>query len=180
VALGAPPADYIGFGNSSYSFFNGHVYANQPTIAKYLEAVESGRDPISLARKATGIEVMSRYFVLGVKLRRVPRQPFIDQFGLTPEDVFGKVLDDLTERGMIRLDGDDYVITSLGAQYVNNVCKAFYVGENRGRGQYPQMVSTLTRSQVKMYSRKIQQHRAAAEAVPAAPVPAGSGQTAAS
>lgn len=160
IAFGAPQGEYIGFGNSSYSFFNGYIYANQPTVPRYLAAVEEGKDPISLARRATGLEMMSRYFVLGVKLRRVPRAGFIDNFGLAPEAVFGPVLDDLAERGMLRLDGDDYVLTGLGARYVNNVCKSFYVGQNRGRSQYAQVVSTLTKSTIEAYARKARKQRA--------------------
>ncbi|HEY3954514.1 MAG TPA: coproporphyrinogen-III oxidase family protein [Streptosporangiaceae bacterium] len=154
IAFGAPQGEYIGFGNSSYSYFNDCIYANHATVPRYIADVEAGRDPIALGSRATALERMSRYFVLGVKLRRVPRRGFTERFGLEPEQVFGAVLDDLTERGMLRLTDDTYVLTGLGTQYVNNVCKAFYVGGNRGRPQYAQFVSTLTRAQIGKYGKK--------------------------
>lgn len=166
IAFAAPQGDYMGFGNSSYSFWDGYIYANHTAVPRYIAEVEAGRDPISLAHRATALELMSRYFVLGVKMRRVPRGPFIRNFGLTPEDVFGAVLDDLTGRGMLRREADDYVLTGLGAQYVNNVCKSFYVADNRGRSQYAQFVSTLTVPQINKYAQK------AAGRQPAAGAPA--------
>jgi oxygen-independent coproporphyrinogen-3 oxidase len=143
VAFGAPQSDYIGFGNSAYSYFNDYIYANQLSVPHYIAAVEAGTDPIWMARKATGLEQMSRYFVLGVKLERVPRRGFIEEFGVAPEEIFGAVIDDLAERGMMRRDGDDYVLTDQGSRYVNNVCKAFYVGDNRGRSQYAKFIPTV-------------------------------------
>jgi oxygen-independent coproporphyrinogen-3 oxidase len=153
VAFVAPQADYIGFGNSSYSFVDGNIYCNHAAVPRYIAEVEAGRDPIAFAHRSTALELMSRYFVLGVKFHRVPRKGFIDAFGLTPEDVFGPVLNDLADRDMLRRENDEYVLTARGVQYVNNVCKSFYVGENRGRTQYAQFVPTLTPTQLRKYTQ---------------------------
>jgi oxygen-independent coproporphyrinogen-3 oxidase len=154
VAFVAPQADYVGFGNSSYSFVNGNIYCNHAAVPRYVADVAAGRDPIAYAYRATALEIMSRYFVLGVKFHRVPRSPFIANFGLEPEQVFGAVFADLDQRGMLHREGDDYVLTALGRRYVNNVCKAFYVGDNRGRSQYAQFVSTLTSKQISRFAQK--------------------------
>lgn len=153
IAFIAPQGDYIGFGNSSYSFLNQHVYCNYADLPSYEQAVFAGKDPIVFAKKVTGLEAMSRYFVLGVKFFRVPRRAFITQFGMEPEQVFGEILTRLTAAGMLTRDGDDYVLTRSGRHYVNNVCKEFYVGANRGQRQHVQFVPTLTPEQILHYAK---------------------------
>ena len=154
IAFVAPQADYIGFGNSSYSYANGWIFTNHASVEEYEDAVEAGRDPIALAHRVSALEAMSRYFVLGVKFFRVPRAPFIDRFGLEPERIFGPELQQLCEEGLLTRDGDDYLLTRRGRHFVNNVCKHFYVGESRGRRQHAQFVPTLTPEQIGFYAEK--------------------------
>ncbi|MET9019958.1 radical SAM family heme chaperone HemW [Actinopolymorpha sp. NPDC004070] len=159
IAFMAPQSDYVGFGNGAYSWAGGHIYTNHALIPSYLEAIDEGRDPIAFSRRATALEEMSRYFVLGLKFFRVPRQPFVDKFGLTPEDVFGPVLARLEDDGMVLRERDaegaeHYQLTTTGRHYVNNVCKEFYVGDNRGRGQYVQFVPTLTPDRIDSWARR--------------------------
>ncbi|WP_158502069.1 radical SAM family heme chaperone HemW [Vitiosangium sp. GDMCC 1.1324] len=151
IAFAAPQADYIGFGNSAYSFINQHVFVNYAQKEAYEKAIAEGKDPIAFAKKANMQEMMSRYFVLGVKFLRVPRSGFISEFGVEPEKIFGSVLERLLNSGMLKRDGDDYVLTSKGRYYVNNVSKEFYVGENVGKRQYLQFVSNLSPKQMQEY-----------------------------
>ncbi|MFF4888098.1 coproporphyrinogen-III oxidase family protein [Streptomyces nigra] len=154
VAFVAPQCDYVGFGLSSYSFMNGYIYCNHADLLNYEKEIFAGRDPIALAHQATSMELMSRYFVLGVKFQRVPRAGFIERFGVEPENVFGPVFKELSDRGVLKRDGDDYIVTSKGRRYINNICKSFYVGDNRGKIQYPQFVSNLSAEQVLSYAKK--------------------------
>ena len=82
------------------------------------------------------------------------RAPFISQFGLTPEEVFGPTLTRLLDASMLFRDGDDYLLTREGHHYVNNVCKEFYVGDNRGAPQYMQFVPTVTAEQIAFYAER--------------------------
>ena len=154
IAFVAPQDEYVGFGNSSYSYMHDHVYCNYADLPRYRDAVADGRDPIALAHRLSALEAMSRYFVLGLKFFRVPRGPFVDRFGMEPETVFGAVLARLADADLVLRDGDDYVLTRTGRHYVNNVCKEFYVGESRGRRQHVQLVPTLTADQINNFARK--------------------------
>jgi oxygen-independent coproporphyrinogen III oxidase len=160
IAFGAPQGEYIGFGNSSYSYINGSIFSNHAELSAYEEAVFAGRDPIRVAHQVTRYEEMSRYFVLGLKMVRVPRAPFVALFGLAPEDVFGSVLEGLIEDGALVREGDDYVVTPLGRYYINNVCKEFYVGASVGKGQHTQFVPTLTVDKVLALAKKRDKHLA--------------------
>ena len=152
IAFVAPQAEYIGWGNSSYSFIRDHVFTNHADIYDYVEAVQDGRYPIALARRANALELMSRYFVLGLKFFDVPRGPFIERFGMEPEQVFGDVLERLVAQGLLAREADSYHLTPLGRPYVNNIAKEFYVGENVGARQHVQFVPTLTPEQIEQYA----------------------------
>lgn len=161
VAFIAPQGEYIGFGNSSYSFINDHVYCNHAELDVYVDAVLAGEDPIALAKPVNALEQMSRFFVLGLKFFVVSRAQFIVRFGLTPEQVFGDVLQRLERDGLIVLNGDDYVLTRTARRYVNNVAKEFFVGASKGMHQYAQFVSNLTVEQIEMYAERRAQAEAA-------------------
>ena len=144
--------------NSSYSFINDHIYCNYAEIQDYKDAVQSGREPIKYAKKVTGREAMSRYFVLGIKFLKVRRQPFIEIFGVEPELIFGEIFDRLYENDMLTLEGDEYKLTRKGRYYVNNVCKEFYVDSAKGAKQYIQFVPTLTSNQIDYYMDKFKKN----------------------
>jgi oxygen-independent coproporphyrinogen-3 oxidase len=92
IAFVAPQGEYVGFGNSAYSFINDHVYANYADLSSYETAIFSGRDPISMAVTVTPRERMSRFFVLGLKFFRVSRSAFNNEFGCEPEVFFWRDL----------------------------------------------------------------------------------------
>ena len=116
AAFMAPQAEYVGFGNSAYSFIGDHIYCNHADIHDYMTAVFAGEDPIALASDVTALESMARYFILGLKFFRVSRTAFIHKYGLQPEDVFGSVLADLKGKGVLIIEGDDYVLTDRGVR----------------------------------------------------------------
>jgi oxygen-independent coproporphyrinogen-3 oxidase len=155
IAFVAPQDEYIGFGNSSYSFINGHTFCNYAALEDYERAVAEGRDPIAMAHRLTALDEMSRYFVLGVKFLRVSRAHFIARFGLEPEAVFGEVIEALEHAQMWRREDQDWVVTPKGRQYINNIAKAFYSGESLEARTFMQFVPTLTADQILRYARKL-------------------------
>jgi oxygen-independent coproporphyrinogen III oxidase len=164
VAFMAPQAEYVGFGNSSYSFANGFIYCNYASASEYEGAVFAGKDPIALAKRVTQLEAMSRYFVLGLKFFAVPRAPFLQIFGIEPERVFGDVLEKLAESKLLELSDDHYTLTRLGHRYVNNIVKEFYVLDSCGRRQHEQFLPTLTMEQVAHYAKLVQRKQVTNEA----------------
>lgn len=161
IAFMAPQGEYVGFGNGAYSFLEGTVYCNQADVAAYTQLIATGQDPIVLAKTATAYELMSRYFVLGLKFLSVPRQPFISRFGLEPERIFPDVLERLIGAGYLLDQDGTYSLTELGRKYVNNVVKEFFVGDNRGERQHLQFVPTLTPETILRYARIRDARRAA-------------------
>jgi oxygen-independent coproporphyrinogen-3 oxidase len=56
---------------------------------------------------------------------------------------------------MLVLERDEYVLTGQGRRYVNNVCKEFYVPEQRGKRQHIQFVPTITANQILYYAGRV-------------------------
>jgi oxygen-independent coproporphyrinogen III oxidase len=154
IAFRAPQGEYIGFGNSSYSFINNYIYCNYADLENYEKQVRLNNEPISFAKKVTTYELMSRYFVLGIKFFKVPRIPFIQIFGFEPEKIFGEIFEKLSKNDLLILKDDHYCLTESGLHYVNNICKEFYVEESKGVGQFIQFVPNLTSKQISFYSNK--------------------------
>jgi oxygen-independent coproporphyrinogen-3 oxidase len=148
IAFMAPQDEYIGFGNSSYSYINGYVYCNYADVQDYTNTVCQGVLPIAYAKRVNTHELMSRYFVLGLKFLKVERENFIRLFGMAAEQVFGSTLERLQHSGYLRSTDDGWEVTVLGRRYINNVCKEFYVGENRESRQHIQFVPNLTANQI--------------------------------
>ena len=98
---------------------------------------------------------MSRYFVLGVKFLRVSRSGFIERFGLEPEAVFGEVIAALEQADMWQREGEHWVVTPSGRQYINNIAKSFYTDDSRAARTFAQFVPTLTADQILRYARKL-------------------------
>lgn len=156
IAFMAPQGEYIGFGNSAYSYFDGHIAYNHHDVDAYVEAVEQGRRPLAKAGRVTALDAMARYFVLGLKFFEVSRQRFVETFGLAPEAVFGETLNTLQARGLLHSQGDMISLTPLGCRYVNNVAKMFYRGDSVGRSQYSEFVPTVTEHQIAHFSKRLE------------------------
>lgn len=153
-----PQKDFFGFGNSSFSYVNAMSYCNFTSIGDYCNAVDRGQPPISYARKATSLERMSRFFVLGLKMNGVPRAIFEAAHGMPPEAVFGETIDRLLNSGLLHLANDVFMLTSEGRFYVNNVCKEFYVLENIDHSQHAfSFTPTITPADVALFRRKAEQ-----------------------
>jgi oxygen-independent coproporphyrinogen-3 oxidase len=158
IAFMAPQGEYIGFGNSAYSFIDRSVCCNYAPIQEYEDAVFEGRDPIALAGHVSTRELMSRFFVLGLKFHKVARAAFREAFGVDAEAVFADTLCKLYAMGVLERTDTHYVLTREGIKYTNNVCKEFYTPENNGVQQWLQFVPNLTRKQVDYYDRIAQQN----------------------
>jgi oxygen-independent coproporphyrinogen-3 oxidase len=155
LVFNPPQADFFGFGNSSFSYVNDVSYCNYSEIGDYVAATKRREAPISYARRATAFEVMSRHFVLGLKMGGVSRAVFVEQVGLEPEIVFGPIIDNLIGDGLLAREHDSYVLTPLGRYYVNNVCKEFYVGPNIGRSQHSvSYIPKITAKDVEVVKRR--------------------------
>ena len=150
-----PQRDFFGFGNGAFSFANNLSYCNFTRIEDYTKAIDEGRLPVSHARRATTLELMSRFFVLGLKMDGVRSSEFERLHGFRPEIVFGDTISKLRTKGLLQFVNDVYSLTDEGRFYVNNVCKEFYVLDNIGHSQHSfSFQPTISLSDVEHFRRK--------------------------
>ncbi len=123
---GAPQGEFLALGLSSYGFVRGYVTANTGSPKRYSEAVRAGRMPLAGAVYVDREEEMCRYMVLGVKLGRVPKQPFAERYGVSLDSVFGPALSRLVGWGLLADDASEVAVTEKGRLYMDNISKAFY------------------------------------------------------
>jgi oxygen-independent coproporphyrinogen-3 oxidase len=143
IAFQAPQGEYLGWGNSAYSFMNEHVFCNEEDVGRYIEAVSRKRSPVSFIKRASLHELASRLVLLGLKFLKVKHADFENRFGLPMDYFFSEQLSKLSQQHLISVDQEGVALTELGTIYVNNVCKEFFVGANRGSKQYIQYKPTI-------------------------------------
>ncbi|RST52655.1 radical SAM family heme chaperone HemW [Variovorax sp. MHTC-1] len=160
IAFCAPQRQYVGFGNGAYSFADGYTYCNEAQVDAYIERVSVYSRGTRYASKLSVREQMERYWILGIKMRSVPRAPFIAQFGLEPEKVFSSQLGMLCDEGYMSLDihADVYIVNAKGLSRINNMCKLFYGERSQGHRQVRQFEPTIDVRDVMYFVKRSGEH----------------------
>ena len=112
---------YLGVGLGSASFYDHTRYVNERDIYKYIAnpAMREGR-------ALTGDEEMSEFMFLGLRtIDGVSRQNFEHTFGVALLDVYGKVLADLIEKGLMEAEKGNVYLTKRGRDISNVVLAEF-------------------------------------------------------
>ena len=113
---------YFGVGAGAHSSFHGYRYANPRSPASYVARVESGESPVESAEKIDRELEMGETMMLGLRLAEgVGIDAFRDRFGCTPEDVFGDVLAELTDVGLLTTVDRRVYLTHRGRFLGNEV-----------------------------------------------------------
>ena len=123
----------VGFGNSSYSYFNGRVTQNVRSISKYKSQVRSGQIPAAIGQKLTAQDEIIRYLVLKTKLLSVSFAEFQDRFGFSLPNLYGDKLYHLESLDLLEVDESGYHLTPKGIIYVDDVCRTFYGNDVRAK-----------------------------------------------
>ncbi len=124
-------ADMLGIGVASFSHLGGFHVQNAHHLDDYLQAVEAGAFPLRRALQLTDEERMIREFVLQLKLGRVETRPFVDKFGVDPQQRFAGVLRDYQSRGHLELEEGAVVLTRQGLLQVDPLLQGFFLDRHR-------------------------------------------------
>jgi oxygen-independent coproporphyrinogen-3 oxidase len=124
-------ADLLGLGVASFSHAAGVHYQNLTEIDDYTAAIKSGEMPTKRSFRTTEEQRMIREFILRMKLGRVDAGHFEAKYGV---DVLGRweeELNDLTEEGLLLVEGKDIVLERDGLLCVDNILHDFFLPEHR-------------------------------------------------
>ncbi len=78
--------DYVGIGSGAFSYLDGKIYVNTFSLRRYNEALEAGRQSVSLGCKRSTLKDRMRYrFLMDLFGLRLDKAEFKRDFGMTPE-----------------------------------------------------------------------------------------------
>lgn len=153
----APQGEQLGIGVGALSYnVNNYSLVNTHNLQEYAEALTEGRLPILMGTPITPVELMRKYFVLGMKCIEIDTVKFEEIFGLPWQLLFYEPVRTLERLGLLEQDERFLRLTAKGKLYVDYVCKQFYSHRNRGKRQ----PDGLLFAQIKMDGRSNGSHTA--------------------
>ena len=118
-------AEYYGIGAGASGYVNGVRYKNHGPIRHYLSAVEEGNARITeehLSQK----EQMEEEMFLGLRKKSgVSMARFEEKFGRSFEGIYGEIVRDLVQQGLMQIDGDRVRMTKRGLFLGDTVAERF-------------------------------------------------------
>ena len=118
-------AEYYGIGAGASGYVNGVRYKNHGPIRHYLSAVEEGNARITeehLSQK----EQMEEEMFLGLRKKSgVSMARFEEKFGRPFEGLYGEIVRDLVQQGLMQVEGDRVRMTKRGLFLGDTVAERF-------------------------------------------------------
>ena len=118
-------AEYYGIGAGASGYVNGVRYKNHGPIRHYLSAVEEGNARITeehLSQK----EQMEEEMFLGLRKKSgVSMARFEEKFGRSFDGLYGEIIRDLVQQGLMQIEGDRVRMTKRGLFLGDTVAERF-------------------------------------------------------
>ena len=129
--------EYLGFGVSAHSYFNGNRFSFIPNIDKYMESIEHIDSNIPITTENEHLEArerMGEYIMLRFRLTDgIDPREFAVRFGLSFEGVYGHKLKNYLKSGFIRRNNSGaYVLTPAGMLVSNYILSDILEFEDLG------------------------------------------------
>lgn len=122
-------APYIGLGPSAHSFTPPCRRWNVTDLKDYIARLRNGEPPVEASETLTREQRLTETLYLSLRTVEGIDVPFLEQtFGLDFHDLYGKIVDDLTEQGMIALTGARCALTPKGLRFLDGIA-ALFVGQ---------------------------------------------------
>lgn len=118
-------AEYYGIGAGASGYVDGVRYKNHGPIRHYLNAVEAGNARIT-EEHLTQKEQMEEEMFLGLRKKSgVSMARFEEKFGRSFDELYGEIVKDLVQQGLMQIDGDRVRMTKRGLFLGDTVAERF-------------------------------------------------------
>ena len=118
-------AEYYGIGAGASGYVDGVRYKNHGPIRHYLKAVEDGNARIN-EEHLTQREQMEEEMFLGLRKKSgVSMERFEEKFGQSFQELYGDIIKDLIQQGLMQVDGDHVRMTKRGLFLGDTVAEQF-------------------------------------------------------
>lgn len=117
--------EYYGLGAGAHGYVNGERHVNAGPLAVYLQMSKDGLPRVE--QFVVPVEdAMEEQMILGLRLREgVDLARFANRFGVAAQDVFGKIMREEMEKGMLEEKGGYLRLTEKGLPLGNEVFARF-------------------------------------------------------
>ncbi len=129
--------EYLGFGVSAHSYFNGNRFAFTPDREKYCRAIEVPGSPIRLTVENEAVEERERlgeYIMLRFRLTEgLDTREFIRRFGASFDALYGHKLSRFIKGGYMTYHNGRYALTPQGMFVSNYILSEILEFEDFGK-----------------------------------------------
>jgi oxygen-independent coproporphyrinogen-3 oxidase len=113
---------YLGLGCSAVSYLPPCRQRNTDHVLRYLDLINSGRDPLKTRETLDGEARFRESVVLALRLTDgLSISHFSDRWLYDPRRYYGDTLEVLIDRGLLRIAGDRLFLTGRGRRIANSV-----------------------------------------------------------
>lgn len=117
--------DYYGLGAGAHGYIDGFRHVNAGPLAIYLQKCKEGLPRVEQF-EVPREDAMEEQMILGLRLREgVDLDRFAARFGISAYDVFGTIIEEETEKGLLVRDGAHLRLTRNGMLLGNEVFARF-------------------------------------------------------
>jgi oxygen-independent coproporphyrinogen-3 oxidase len=117
---------YIGLGPSAHSFIEPQRFWNHSSVKKYIEDLATNRLPLKGKETLNQEQLIMEAIYLGLRQTKGISVDFFEQkFGQGFNAMFGGVVKDLEEKGLIKFSQNSWALTLKGMLLLDSVVAAF-------------------------------------------------------
>lgn len=121
--------EYYGLGAGAHGYVHGRRHVNAGPLVQYMKLAREGLPRVE-EFEVTRQMAMEDQMILGLRLREgVDRERFLRRFGVTMEEVFGDIVRQEVERGMLEYVDGHLRLTRKGLPLGNEVFARFLLDE---------------------------------------------------
>lgn len=117
--------NYLGFGPSAHSFWNGTRWWNVSNVIRYAESLEGGTIPVGGQETLTGNQQKEEEVFLGLRSSGIDLVRFRERYGVDLEFDYSDVITRLLESRLATSDGRILRLTSRGYALCDEICTEF-------------------------------------------------------
>ena len=118
-------AEYYGIGAGASGYVNGVRYKNHGPIRHYLNAVEEGNARITEEHLSQKEQIEEEMFLGLRKKSGVSMARFEEKFGRSFDVLYGEIVRDLVQQGLMQIEGDRVRMTKRGLFLGDTVAERF-------------------------------------------------------
>jgi oxygen-independent coproporphyrinogen-3 oxidase len=119
-------APYLGLGPSAHSWMAPERYWNKKDVAAYIGDLNAGRPPIDGRERLDRGQMITEAIFLGLRTTDgIDRQTFADRFGVSLEQLFGGLIEQLAAKGLLTDTNDGIALTDKGILLLDAIAAEF-------------------------------------------------------